>query len=167
MGGTSAFGSPGTDLNVMRAPRTSAESMKAGGLARDKVRNGGGCRECRFLSPSPRRWRVQDMGATAKYWNKLGCIGGDWLQMEVTLDELAEFFAVGIAHMHEFDAAAVRSDIADDGGEIDFAETGANFQFDRVADAEFSGGFQIGAAQADGLYASKARRRALDLRTKR
>src|SRR5260370_18600232 len=79
--------------------------------------------------------------------------------MEVTLDEFAEFFAVGIAHVHEFDAAAVRADIADDGGEIDFAETGANFQFDRVADAEFSGGFQIGAAQANGLYASKTRAR--------
>ena len=75
--------------------------------------------------------------------------------MEVTLDEFAEFFAVCIVHVHEFDAAAVRADIADDGGEIDFAEAGVDFKLDRVADAELPGGFQIGAAQADGLYPSK------------
>ena len=31
------------------------ESMKAGGLARDKVRNGAARKKCRFLSPSERR----------------------------------------------------------------------------------------------------------------
>jgi hypothetical protein len=85
----------------------------------------------------------------------------------MALDEFAELFAVLVAHVDEFDATAVRSDITYDGGEIDLAETGADFELDRVADTEFPGGFQIGAAQADCLYASKAGRRALDLRTER
>src|SRR5260370_24861704 len=85
----------------------------------------------------------------------------------MALDEFAEFFAVFVAHVDEFDAAAVRSDIADDSGEIDLSETGADFELDRVADTEFPGGFQIGAAKADCLYTSKAGRRALDLRTER
>src|SRR5437588_1553314 len=89
------------------------------------------------------------------------------LELEMALDEFAEFFAVFIAHVHEFDAAAVRSDIADNGGEMDLAETGPNFELDRVADTEFLGGFQIGAAQADGLYSSTARRCTVDVRTKR
>jgi len=87
----------------------------------------------------------------------------------MTLDEFAELFAVFIAHVDEFHAAALRSDIADDGGEIDLAETGADFELDRVADTEFPMGLQIGqigAAQADRLYAGKAGRRALDLRPK-
>jgi len=78
----------------------------------------------------------------------------------MTLDEFAEFFAVFIAHVDEFHAAALRSDIADDGGEIDLAETGADFELYRVADTEFPMGLQIGAAQADRLYAGKAGRRA-------
>src|SRR5260370_37243421 len=85
----------------------------------------------------------------------------------MALDEFAEFFAVLVAHVDEFDAAAVRADVADDGGEIDLTETGADFEFDRVADTEFPRGLQIGAAQADGLYPSKACRGALDLATKR
>src|SRR5712664_2870837 len=85
----------------------------------------------------------------------------------MALDEFAELFAVFVAHVDEFDAAAVTSDIADDGREIDLAETGADLELDRVADTEFPGGFQIGAAQADRLYTSKARGRALDVRTKR
>src|SRR5260370_29027729 len=85
----------------------------------------------------------------------------------MALDEFAEFFAVFIAHVYEFDAAAVRADVADHGGETDLAETGANLKLDRVAHTEFPGGRQIGAAQANGLYPSKARRFALDLCTKR
>src|ERR1700686_88902 len=85
----------------------------------------------------------------------------------MTLDEFAEFFAVFIAHVDEFHAAALRSDIADDGSEIDLAETGADFELDRVADTEFPVGLQIGAAQADRLYTGKSRRRARDLRPKR
>src|SRR6266481_5465811 len=49
-GGGSPFGSYRTDLTAPRAPRTSAESTKAGGLARDKVRNVRGKVRCRLLS---------------------------------------------------------------------------------------------------------------------
>jgi hypothetical protein len=48
--GGSAFGSFRTDLTSSRAPGTSAESTKAGGLARDKVRNGRWRVRCRLLS---------------------------------------------------------------------------------------------------------------------
>src|SRR5216684_1351146 len=85
----------------------------------------------------------------------------------MALDESAEFFTVFIAHVHEFDAAAVRADVADHGGEIDLAETGANLKLDRVAHTEFPGGREVGAAQANRFYPCKARRRALDLCTKR
>ena len=56
------------------------------------------------------------------------------LQLEMTLDEFAELFAVFVAHVNEFDAAAIRSDIANDGGELDLTETGADFKLDGVAD---------------------------------
>src|SRR5260370_19916257 len=85
----------------------------------------------------------------------------------MALDEFAEFFTVFVAHVHEFDRAAVGADVADDSGEIDLAETGADLEFDRVADTEFPGGLQIGSTQADGFHASKACRRAFDLRAKR
>src|SRR5437899_10510710 len=88
------------------------------------------------------------------------------LQLEMALDKLAEFFAVLIAHVHEFDTAAVGADVADHGGEIDLAETGPYLELDRIADSESSRGLQISAAKADGFYARKARRCALDLRTK-
>src|SRR6266576_477315 len=83
------------------------------------------------------------------------------------LNEFAEFFAVFVSHVHEFDAAAIRTDVTDDGGEIDLAETGADLELDRVPNSEFPRGLQISAAQADGLHTRKARRRALDLRAKR
>ncbi len=85
----------------------------------------------------------------------------------MALDEFAEFLAVFIAHMHEFDAAAVGADGADHGSEIDLAETSSDFKLDGVADGKFPRGLQISAAQADGFYAREARRRALNLRTKR
>ena len=85
----------------------------------------------------------------------------------MALHELAELFAVFVAHMDEFDAAAVRSDVADNGGEIDFAETGADFELDRVTDGQLPRGFQIRAAEANGLYARKARRSSFDLGAKR
>jgi len=56
----------------------------------------------------------------------------------MTLDELAELFAVFVAHVDEFHAAPVWADIADHGGEIDLAKSGADLQLDRVADTEFS-----------------------------
>src|SRR2546425_1478495 len=85
----------------------------------------------------------------------------------MALDELTEFFAVFIAHVHEFDAAAVGADVADHRSEIDFAETGADLQLDRVADSKSSRRLQISAAKADCFYARKARGCALDLGTKR
>ena len=69
--------------------------------------------------------------------------------------------------MHEFDAAAVRADIADYGGEIDLAKTGTDFELDGIADAELARRLQISAAQADGFYASEPRWRSLDLGTQR
>ena len=53
----------------------------------------------------------------------------------MALDKLAEFFAVFVAHVHEFDAAAIRTDVANNGREADLAETGADFELDRVANA--------------------------------
>src|SRR5258708_14153529 len=85
----------------------------------------------------------------------------------MALDKLAEFFAVFIAHVHEFDAAAVRADVADHGGEINLSEARAHLKLDRIADREPSRGLQISAAQADGFYSRKARGCALALRTKR
>ena len=95
---------------------------------------------------------------------KAGSERGRALKLEMALDKFAEFFAVFVAHVDEFDAAAIRTDIADDGGEIYLAKTRADLELDRVADAEFPRGFQIGATQADCLYAGKARWRPLDLR---
>src|SRR6266403_1783235 len=83
------------------------------------------------------------------------------------LNEFAEFFAVFVSHVHEFDAAAIRPDVADDGGEIDLEEAGADFELDRVPNSEFPWGLQISATQADGLHTRKARWHALDLSAKR
>jgi hypothetical protein len=72
------------------------------------------------------------------------------------LDEFAEAFVVFLFHVDELDAAAVGADIADDGGEVDFVEAGADFQLDGIADAEAIGRFDIGAAEADGFDAHGA-----------
>src|SRR5260370_1322321 len=85
----------------------------------------------------------------------------------MTLDELAELFPVFVTHVDEFNAAPVWADIPDHGGEIYLAKSGADLQLNRVADTEFPWGFQIGATQADCLYASKPPWCALDVRTKR
>src|SRR5260370_1276006 len=77
-------------------------------------------------------------------WDKVE--GRTRLQLEVALDEFAELFAVFIAHVYEFDAAAVGADVADHGGESDLAETGADLQLDRIAAGEGSRGLQISAA---------------------
>src|SRR6266571_4146815 len=89
------------------------------------------------------------------------------LKLQVALDELAEFFAIFVAHVHKLDAAAVGADIADDRREIDLAKAGTNLELDGIANAEFSRRFQIGAAQADSPHAGQARRSAFDLRAKR
>src|SRR5258708_30984293 len=72
------------------------------------------------------------------------------------LDEFAEAFVVFLFHVDELDAAAVGADVADDGGEVDFVEAGADFQLDGIADAEAVRRFDIGAAEADGFYAHAA-----------
>ena len=113
------------------------------------------------------RWPAQEMGAATKYGSDTWNAGGGRLELEMALDEFAEFFAVFVAHVHEFDAATVRPDVADDGGEIDLAETGADLQLDGVANAELPRRFQISAAKADGLYARKACRGAFDMSAKR
>ena len=59
-------------------------------------------------------------------------------------------------HVDEFDATAVGADVANDCGEMDFAEAGANFKLDGIADTEAIGGFDVGAAKADGLDADRA-----------
>lgn len=113
-----------------------------------------------------RQRSAQDMAVATNYIAKAGSGSGEPLKLEVTLDKFAEFFAVFVAHVDEFDATAIRSDVANDCSEVDLAETGADLKLDRVADTEFPRGFQIGATQADGLYSGKACRRALDLRAK-
>ena len=70
------------------------------------------------------------------------------------LYELAESVVVVSLHVDEFDAAAVGADVADDGGEMDFAEAGADFELNGIADAERFGRFDVGAAEADGFDAN-------------
>ncbi len=93
--------------------------------------------------------------------------GKGWLKLQVALDKLAEFFAVFVAHVHKFHAAAVGADIADYRREMDLAKAGTNLELDGIANAEFSGRFQVRTAQADSLYAGEAGRSAFDLRAKR
>jgi len=72
------------------------------------------------------------------------------------LDEPAEAFVVFFFHVDEFDAAAVGTDVANDGGEMDFAEAGADFELNGIADAEAIGRFDVSAAEADGFDANGA-----------
>src|SRR5437870_1932856 len=89
-----------------------------------------------LLVAIPRHQRTQNKVSSYEIW---GCRRGVALKLEVALDEFAEFLAVFVAHVDEFHAAAIRTDIADDGGEIDLAKTGADLELDRVANAELSG----------------------------
>jgi len=68
------------------------------------------------------------------------------LEVEITLHELAQFFAVFVAHVHKFHTAAVRADVPDNCCKIDLAQAGANLKLDRIANAQFPRRFQIGAA---------------------
>ena len=79
------------------------------------------------------------------------------LEVEITLNEFAQFFPVLVAHMHKFHTAAVRPDVPDHGCKINLAQAGANLKFDRIANAQFPRRFQIGATQADGLHSRQAR----------
>ena len=45
------------------------------------------------------------------------------LEVEIALHELAQFFAIFVAHMHKFHTAAVRPDVSDHGREIDLAQS--------------------------------------------
>ena len=58
-----------------------------------------------------------------------------WSTLEVLLDELAEAFVVFLCHVDELNAAAVGPNVADDGGEVNFAEAGPDFELDGIADA--------------------------------
>ena len=68
------------------------------------------------------------------------------LDVEITLHKLAQFFAVFVAHVHKFHAAAVRADVSDHGCKTDLAQAGAKLKLDRIANAQFLRRFQIGAA---------------------
>jgi len=72
------------------------------------------------------------------------------------LDEPAETFVVFFVHVDELDAAAIGADIADDRGEMDFAEAGADFELYGIADAEAIGRFDVSTAEADGFDANVA-----------
>ena len=56
-----------------------------------------------------------------------------WLQLQMTLDQFAKALAVFVFHINELDAATVRSEIADHGGEMNLAQAGANFQLNGIA----------------------------------
>src|SRR5882762_6964656 len=58
-------------------------------------------------------------------------------KLQVTLDQFAEFLAVFVFHVYEFHAVAVGSNVANDGGEMNLLQPGANFQLDRIADGQF------------------------------
>jgi len=90
-------------------------------------------------------------------------------ELKVFLDEPAETFVVFFFHVDEFDAAAIGADVADDGGKMDFAEAGADFKLNGIADAEAIGRFDISAAEADGFDADLAHHLGLaaDLRAQR
>ena len=88
--------------------------------------------------------------------------------LEMFLNEPAEAFVVFFFHVDELDPAAVWADVADDGGEMDFAKAGADFELDGIADAEAIGGFNVGAAEANGFDADGAHLGlAADLRAQR
>src|SRR5438046_10672442 len=99
-GADNAFDSARTNLISSRTPSTGAESTKAEGLARDKVRNCGGSKECRFLSPSQKP-PVTNSGHRSSC-EKLELVRIERrtdLELEMALDKLAEVFAVVVAHV--------------------------------------------------------------------
>src|SRR5215468_2710863 len=85
----------------------------------------------------------------------------------MALDELAELFAVFIAHVDEFHAVAVLADVANHRGEIDLAKASAHFQLNGVAHGEFPRRLEISTTQADGLYTSQASRGSFNFRPQR
>jgi len=59
---------------------------------------------------------------------------GSWLEVEVALDKFAKLFAVFVLHVHELDAVAFGTDVADDGREMNLAEAGADFELNGITD---------------------------------
>src|SRR6516225_9656206 len=70
---------------------------------------------------------------------------------EVLLHELAEAFAIFVFHVDEFDAVAVRTDVADNRCGMDFAQARANLELDGIARGEAIRRFNERAAERDGL----------------
>src|SRR5271167_2348555 len=103
--------------------------------------------------------------ARSKHEKSLG--GGAGLELQVALHQLAKLLPVFVLHVHEFHAAAVRTEITHNRGEVNLAKSRTNLQLDRVSHAEFLRRFQIRPAQADGLHARKACLRTINLRTQR
>src|SRR5258707_15725813 len=92
---------------------------------------------------------------------------GRRLEVEVALHQFAEFVAVFVFHVHEFDAVAFHTDIADYGREMNFAKAGANLELDGITDVEFLGRLEIRTTETDGFYAREPRMCAFNLRAKR
>src|ERR1700737_2116701 len=93
--------------------------------------------------------------------------GGRRLEVEVALHQFAEFVAVFIFHVHEFDAVSFQADIADHGREMNFAKAGTNLELDGITDVEFLGRLEIRATETDGFYAREPRMCSFNLRAKR
>src|SRR5207245_11225406 len=85
------------------------------------------------------------------------------LELQVALDELAEFFAIFVAHMNKFHAVAVGADIADYRREMDLAKAGTNLELDGIANAEVSRRPQVRPAQAEPRQPGEGRKQGFRL----
>src|SRR5258708_35459669 len=92
---------------------------------------------------------------------------GRRLEVEVALHQFAEFVAIFVFHVHEFDAVAFHTDIADYGREMNFAKAGANLELDGITDVEVLGGLEIRTTETDGFYARGPRMRGVTWRARR
>ena len=92
---------------------------------------------------------------------------GICLELQVALHQLAQFFAIFILHMDKFDPASVWTDVSHYSGEMNFAQTGADFQLDGISDGELLVGFEVCAAQAYRFHASEHGLGSINLRSQR
>lgn len=83
--------------------------------------------------------------------------GGFCLELQVALHQLAQLFAIFILHMDKFDSASVWTDVSHYSGEVNFTQTGADFQLDGISDGELVVGFEVCTAQAYRFHASEHR----------
>ena len=67
----------------------------------------------------------------------------------MALHKLAELFAIFVFHVHEFDAVTFGTDIADYGGEVNFAKAGTDLELDGIANGELARRFEICAAETN------------------